>query len=200
MWTLTKWDLKGDYFEACNCEVNCPCIFLSPPTGDDCTVLLAWHVNKGKFGDTKLDGLNVALAIYSPGHMQKVKWKAALYLDSSASKVQADVLAQIYGGKHGGNPAGLAPFIGEMLGAKTVPIKYNVSGNRRSLNIPDVTYLEVEDVPGAKGTKSTIQNAPFAEPLVFVAKSNRFTYADYGMNWEISNKNSFHSPFSWKGS
>jgi hypothetical protein len=197
---MTKWELNGDYFEACNCELTCPCIFLSPPTGSDCTLLLAWHVNRGKFGDTKLDGLNVALAAYSPGHMQRVKWKAALYLDSAADKSQVDALGQIYGGKHGGNPAGLAPFIGEMLGTKTVPINYKVSGNRRSLNISKISDLEVEDVTGPTGSSSAIQNAPFAEPLVYVAKSKRFTYADYGMNWEISDKNSFHSPFSWKGS
>jgi hypothetical protein len=197
---LTKWQLNGDYFEACNCEITCPCIFLSPPTGSDCTVLLAWHIDKGKFGDTKLNGLNVALAAYSPGHMQKVKWKAGLYLDSTANQSQADALGQIYGGKHGGTPAGLAPFIGEMLGAKKVPINYKISGKRRSLDIPKVTGLEVEDVEGPNGKVSSIENSPFAEPLLYVAKSKKFTYTDYGMNWEISDKNSFHSPFSWKGS
>jgi len=196
---LTQWELKGDYFEACNCEVTCPCIFLSPPTGSDCTVLWAWHINKGRFGETKLDGLSVVLTAYSPGHMQKVKWKAALYLDSAANKAQADALGQIYGGKHGGAPAGLAPFIGEMLGAKNVRIDYKIRGKGRSLNIPKVTDLEVEDVMGPNGHNSAIQDAPSAEPLVYVAKSKRFTYTDYGMNWEISDKNSFHSPFSWKG-
>jgi hypothetical protein len=196
---LAKWELKGDYFEACNCEVACPCIFLSPPTGNDCTVLLAWHVNKGKFDDTKLDGLNVALAAYSPGHMQKVKWKVALYLDAAANKAQADALGQIFGGKFGGHPAGLAPSIGEMLGAKSLPITYEARGNKHSLNISKIADMEVEDVPGPDGSRSSIQNAPFAEPLIYVAKSKRFTYSDYGMNWKISDKNSFHSPFSWKG-
>jgi hypothetical protein len=87
-----------------------------------------------------------------------------------------------------------------MLGARTVPINYKISDNTHSLNIPKITDLEVEDVKGTNGSTSAIQNAPFAEPLVYVAKSKRFTYADYGMNWEISDKNSFYSPFSWKGS
>ena len=108
-------------------------------------------------------------------------------------------MGQIYAGKHGGNPAGLAPLIGEMLGAKSLPINYRINGNRRSLNIPKVVDLEVEDVMGPNGKISAIENSPFAEPLVYVAKSKKFTYADYGMNWEISDKNSFHSPFSWKG-
>jgi hypothetical protein len=196
---LAKWALNGDYFEACNCEATCPCIFLSPPTDDDCTVLLAWHVNQGEFGGTKLDGLNVALAAYSPGHMQKVKWKAALYLDAKASKAQADALGQIYGGKFGGNPAALAPYIGEMLGARSLPIDYKADGTTHSLNISKVADIEVEDVSGPDGSKSSIQSAPFAEPLVYVARSKKFSYADFGMNWRISDKNSFHAPFSWKG-
>lgn len=27
-----NWNAKGDYFETCNCQTLCPCIFLSPPT------------------------------------------------------------------------------------------------------------------------------------------------------------------------
>ena len=51
---------------------------MSPPTSDDCTVLLAWHIDRGSFGDVSLNGLNVALAAYIPGHMLKVKWDVAL--------------------------------------------------------------------------------------------------------------------------
>jgi hypothetical protein len=196
---MPNWELKGDYFEACNCELACPCVFLSPPTGDDCTVLLAWHVEKGNFGETKLNGLNAALAVYSPGNMQKVKWKAALYLDSKADKAQADGLGQIFGGKFGGFPAALGPYIGEMLGAKSLPISYEAAGSRHSLNIPKVADLQVEDVTGPDGGRISIQNAPFGNPLLYLAKSKKFSFTDYGMNWRISDKNSFHSPFTWKG-
>lgn len=52
---------------------------------------------------------------------------------------------------------------------------------------------------GPNGKVSAIENRPSAEPVVHVAKSKEFRFADYGMNWEISDKNSFHSPFSWNG-
>ncbi len=45
-----KWNLSGTYFETCNCEVACPCVFLSPPSTGECTVLVAWHVDKGRYG------------------------------------------------------------------------------------------------------------------------------------------------------
>jgi hypothetical protein len=97
--------IEGDYFEARNCEVACSCVFPSAPTYGECTVFLAYHIDKGKFDGTRLEGLNAALAAYALGHMLKVKWKLALYLDSAANKAQADALGRIFGGKAGGAPA-----------------------------------------------------------------------------------------------
>ena len=63
-----QWKLDGAYFEACNCATACPCVLLSPPTEGECTALVAWHIDEGNFGDVDLDGLNVSLAVHSPGH------------------------------------------------------------------------------------------------------------------------------------
>jgi hypothetical protein len=154
---------------------------------------LAWHIDKDNFGDANLDGLNVAMAVHSPGHMQKVKWKAALYLDSRANKTQTNALDQIYGGR-------FKEFIGEMIGTRSVPMDYEISGKKRRLSISKIAAMEIEDVVGPAGTVSTIHDAPFYGPVAYVAKSKNLTYSDYGMNWEISDRNGFHYPFSEKGS
>jgi hypothetical protein len=86
------WSLKGTYFETCNCEVACPCVFLSPPTTGECTVLVGWHIEEGRYASVALDGLNVALAVHAPGHMATTKWKAALYFDDRASEGQKNAL------------------------------------------------------------------------------------------------------------
>src|SRR5260370_162833 len=117
-----SWKIAGSYFEACNCDLACPCVFLSPPTSGDCTVLLAWHIDQGCFGEVNLDGLNAVLAAHSPGHMLEVKWKVALYVDERANQGQQDALTQIFSGQGGGHLAGLAPLIGEVLGVKAAPI------------------------------------------------------------------------------
>src|SRR5262249_1038050 len=65
--TPPKWHAKGDYFETCNCQTLCPFIFVSPPTEGNCTVLVGWHIESGKFGDAPLDGFNVAALFHSPG-------------------------------------------------------------------------------------------------------------------------------------
>jgi hypothetical protein len=196
-----KWSLTGTYFEACNCDVACPCVFLSPPTTGDCTVLVGWHIDKGSYGNVALDGLNVALAVHSPGHMATTKWQAALYFDSKASEAQKNTLMQIFTGQAGGHPAVLVSFVGEVLGAKSVGIDYHANGKRRSLKIADVAEAEIEAISGAGGADVTVSGHPLAIAPGYpamVARSKKLSYHDYGMQWEISEKNGFFSPFAYQ--
>ena len=196
-----KWKVSGIYFEGCNCNVSCPCIFLNAPTGDDCTLLVGWHIEKGRFGEVALDGLNVAMATYSPGHMLQVKWKAALYLDEKASESQKNALAQIFGGQAGGHPAALAAAVGKVLGVSSKKMDYQANGKKRSLEIAGVAKAEIEAIEGLDGAEVTIANNPAGVapgyPMV-QAKSKQLSYHDYGMNWEISGKNGFYSPFAYQ--
>ncbi|HEV2226132.1 MAG TPA: DUF1326 domain-containing protein [Nitrososphaerales archaeon] len=197
-----QWDLSGSYFETCNCEIACPCVFLSPPSTGDCTVLVAWHVDKGKLGSVGLNGLNVALAAHSPGHMMKVKWEAALYLDARANEAQRNALTQIFGGQVGGVPAVLGSFIGKVLGVKAVEFSYSADGKKRSMKIPNIAEAEIEAIQGQGGSDVTITNHPVAVGPGFsavVSKSKKLSYHDHGMNWEVSEKNGFYSPFDYKG-
>ena len=82
------WTLEGSYFESCNCETTCPCIFLSAPTQGECTVLVGWHITKGSDDAVSLDGLNVMLMVHTPGKMHEVKWTAAVYIDERADAAQ----------------------------------------------------------------------------------------------------------------
>ena len=145
---MTQWKLSGTYFETCNCEAACPCVFTSPPTEGECKALVAWHIDKGSYAGTALDGLNVALAVHAPGTMVATKWQVAAYFDDKASAAQNDALHAIFGGKAGGHPAVLASFIGEMVGAKNVPMRYEANGRKSSLSIPGVAEAQIESLAG----------------------------------------------------
>jgi hypothetical protein len=197
-----SWQLKGTYFETCNCDVACPCVFLSRPTEGECRVLVAWHVDQGKDGDVDLSGLNVAMAIHSPGHMMQTKWRAALYLDERASDQQRQALTRIFAGQAGGHPEALASFVGDVLGVANVRIDYQATGKKRSLSIPDVVDAEIEAIEGQGGGDVTISGHPLCvapgEPAV-VARSKRLDYTDHHMTWSISDGNGFYSPFAYQG-
>ena len=197
-----NWSLVGSYFEACNCEVACPCVFLSAPSHGDCTVLLAWHIEQGRFGETPVDGLNVALAIHAPGHMLQTKWDVALYLDERANEGQRQALTQVFGGQAGGEPAALAPFIGKVLGVKAVRIDFEAKGRHRSLRIPGIAEMEIDGLAGQGDRDVTLENIPLTavpNQSAVVAKSKKLSFHDHGQSWDVSDKNGFYSPFSFKG-
>jgi hypothetical protein len=196
-----SWNVKGTYFEACNCATACPCVFLSAPTEGQCTVLVAWHIDKGRHGKLALDGLNVALLAHSPGHMLQTKWKVALYLDKTASAEQQKALGAIFSGQAGGHLAVLGPLIGEVLGVKPVTIEYQASGKQRALRIPDIAESEIAALEGQGGALVTISNHPFAvvpgEPAV-VANSKRLRFHDHGLALDVSGRNGFYSAFAYQ--
>jgi len=200
--TNANWNLKGSYFEACNCETACPCLFLSAPSDGECTALVAWHIDQGSFGDVKLDGMNVALAVHSPGHMAQVKWKVALYLDDKASEAQSGALTQIFAGQAGGHPAMLASHIGEVMGVKSTPMSFEVKGRQRSLHMGDIADAVIESIEGQGGAEVTISNHPLCIAPAHtgvVSRSKEAHYQDHGLNWKFSNKSGFHSPFAYQG-
>ena len=46
-----QWQLSGDYFENCNCDVVCPCLvsknapLTARPTEGECNVALIFHID-----------------------------------------------------------------------------------------------------------------------------------------------------------
>jgi len=197
-----NWNVSGTYFEACNCDVVCPCVFLGPPTTGTCGVLFGWHIEKGRAGVETLDGLNVALAVDSPGHMTQVKWDVALYVDEKSTRAQRDALTRIFAGQAGGEPAALGPLVGKVLGVKPVRIEYETRGKQRKLRIPRVAEMEIEAIEGQGGKEVTLENVPLTavpNQKAVVARSKKLSYHDHGLNWEFTNKNGFYSPFSYRG-
>lgn len=195
-----SWKLDGAYMEACNCRSACPCVFLSAPSEGECTALVAWHIGTGHYGDVKLDGLNVAAAIHSPGNMAESKWRLALYLDDRASDDQKEALIKIFSGQSGGHPATLAGLVGEVLGVRSVPIDYNSEGKRHSLRIGDVGRVESESITGQNESEVLVSNPPLAVAPGFPQvcdRSSEVNYRDYGYDWNITERNGFHSPFTY---
>lgn len=197
----TDWSLKGTYFESCNCDVVCPCIFLHPPTQGFCEAFPAWHIDEGYLGDTRLDGLNVAAWLHAPGALTDGNWKLALYIDEQADEAQKDALTQIYGGQVGGHPAVIASFVGEVMGVKSVPIEYRVEGRQRTLRIPGVGEAEMEAINGENDNEVTVQNHPLAVCPGFphvVNETRKLDYKDYGHEQSVSGTSGLSASFAYQ--
>src|ERR1041384_5920997 len=116
-------ELSGDYFENCSCTVVCPCLvstaapLTSRPTEGVCNVPLIFHIDSGRYGGTPLDGLNVLVAVHTPGRMSDGNWSVAAYIDQRADDKQTEALGAIFTGAAGGPQAPLGAPIGTNLGA-----------------------------------------------------------------------------------
>ena len=198
-----SWTVEGTYMEACNCEVACPCIFLSPPTEGECKVLVGWHIDKGRHGDTVLDGLNAALFAFAPGHMMKGQWKVALYLDKRGDAKQQAALQGIFSGAEGGHLANLGPLIGQVLGARPAEITFDKGANARfRFDVEGAASTEIEPIEGQGGGTVEISGHPLAVSPgypVTVSRSSGLKIDDYGITCEIAGRNGFFAPFAYQG-
>jgi hypothetical protein len=199
------WQITGDYFENCNCDVVCPCLFspnpplTSQPTAGACEVAFGFHIDHGNYNATPLDGLNVAVIARTPGPMANGNWSVALYLDERANQQQSQGLQAIFTGADGGPMAALAPLISTVLGAKAVPINFQKVGKRRSVEIPTIMRLAVHAVPSLVPDQEIwAQNAhPFAPSVSMAVGEEHSTWTDYGMHWDNSGKNGHYAPINW---
>lgn len=196
------WKLEGDYFEGCNCDAICPCIFLLDPDKGQCNATVAWHIEKGHYDQTQVEGLNAVAVFVAPGNMfTGPKMKAAFYIDQSANQVQKDALSKIFSGQAGGFFAAAASLIGEMIGIKSASITFGIEGKRRWLHIPEYLSLEVEAIKGSDPYRDSLVTnpaftvAPRYDPVI--ARSTKHSYKDHGFEWDSSGKNGFYSKFNY---
>jgi hypothetical protein len=203
---VATWQLTGDYFENCNCDVVCPCLASSVapltarPSRGVCDVALIFHIDKGNYGDVALDGLNVSVIVHTPGPMADGNWTAAAYIDEQADDQQTAALGAIFTGVEGGPMAAFAPLISTQLGVKKVPIRYSIQGKRRSAEIPGIMQMAVEPIPTMhpSGEIWTTLGHPVAPDRIALAMgSSGSTVADYGMRWDNSGRNGHYAPISW---
>ena len=204
--TQKQWQIGGDYFENCNCKVVCPCV-LSPnqpltsrPTEGACELATAYHITSGSYDNITLNGLNVALIVRFPGPMAEGNGAVALYFDERANEQQRQALQAIFSGSAGGPLGVLAPLISTVLGAKTVPITFQIAGKRRSVEIPNIMHMAIHPLPSLDPNNEiwALNAHPFAAPQVAMAVGDQnSTWMDYGMSWDNSGKNGHYTTFNW---
>jgi hypothetical protein len=186
-----RWQtLNGISQVTCNCSVVCPCLvskaapLTSRPTEGVCDLPLVFPIERGRYGSTSLDGLNVPLAIHTPGPMADGNWSVAAYIDDRADDRQTDALGAIFTGAAGGPMAAFAPLIGKNLGVRKVRITYRIDGKKRSAEIPGILHMSVDPLPTAHPSGEIWANTghPVSpDKLAFAVGAAGNTFNDHSM-------------------
>lgn len=95
----TDWYVEGIEFGNCNCVYGCPCQFEALPTDGHCEGFEVLRIDRGRYGDVKLDGLNVAMLYAWPGPIFEGKGQMQVVIDERADARQREALSRIVHGE-----------------------------------------------------------------------------------------------------
>ena len=142
----SAWSVKADYTDTCCCQPTCPCLFGSGPTLGYCDGVTLIEIERGHYGDVRLDGVKV-LAVYRGGSWIK------FYVTDEADKVQTEAAVKLL-------PAFEDFFaVDNVLEVKNVPISVERSAERMRIVTPNTT-AEIVVMKGKNGKPIKIANLP----------------------------------------
>ena len=98
----TDWYVEGIEFGNCNCVYGCPCQFEALPTDGHCEGFEVLRIDRGRYGDVKLDGLNVAMLYAWRGPIFEGKGQMQVVIDERANAGQRAAIQDLLGGQIGG--------------------------------------------------------------------------------------------------
>ena len=211
---IPNWKVSGDWFDVCKCSIPCPCLFAQAPTYGDCAGILAWHIQKGQYSDTVLDGLNILGLGSFTGNIWAGQAKDAIFgffIDEKAKEQQREALQMIFGGKAGGFIAEFVKLVGEIKGLEFAPIRFEVADDLShwSAEIPGKVSAKAEALTGPTtppGKRVQTINPPGSEVgpgAAGVAATWGKAITDeadaMGFKWEWNGRSSKHIPFDWSG-
>lgn len=207
---IPKWQLKGDWFDVCKCNIPCPCSFAQVPSFGGCQGVLVWHIRTGRYGDVALDGLNVLALNAFNGNIWggDVKVTLGVYFDERANERQRDALQMIFGGQVGGWPAELAKLIGDMRGIEYARIDVDIAADLGSwrAEIPGKILATGEALTGPAmlpGQRAQLHNPPGSVvgpgSVVTWGKATANRAEGFGFDWDWAGRSSKHMPFDWSG-
>lgn len=97
--TKIEWRIEGPHFINCNCDYGCPCQFVALPTDGSCKAVVAFRIDKGAFGDTKLDGLLAVNTYAWPGAIHEGNGAMQSIIDERADEAQRRALTAVMQGE-----------------------------------------------------------------------------------------------------
>ncbi|WP_204114596.1 DUF1326 domain-containing protein [Shimia biformata] len=202
--TPTEWEIKGELFMNCSCEVVCPCgisLGKHPPTYGYCQTWFALQIDEGHFEGEDLSGLNCALLIDIPGRMAEGGWRVAAYVDDSASGKAYNGLLQILSGTAGGNTGVFNFLVSEIIGAEREKVLIERDGRRRKITVGRKIRGEIEMIPGKNpDVPVSMENTQYwMGPTIYPAVGLKSKVMDYGWVWDFEGKSADIIPIHWTG-
>jgi len=173
-----EWRMEGTRIIGCCCVAPCPCRINKPPTHcHGCDGIVFVHIERGNLGPVRMDGVNFALAGRSFGEKTDGNWGYA-YVGDKATDEQFAALKGMLEGELQGMGAKAKYLVGKLVGMRKVPMKFEVSADRREIDgtIPGILEFKTRSIilPGHK--------TPVTSAGIFDDYGDRFIHSDALVN------------------
>ena len=199
------WRLRGEYFETCNCDYLCPCIYTNmqaQPTHDTCIAAIVMRINDGTFGDTDLGGVAFIIAISVDGPMAGGNWTVGLIIDDKASDAQVDAVGQICSGDVGGPMEMGAALVGNFAGIERAAIEIDKQEMSFSVKAGALFENAAEATPSMADPNVPIHIDNTGHPVnarLALATGTESHMHVFGIDWDDAEggHNGHFAPFDW---
>jgi len=198
------WSLEGRHISADSCGVACPCNIGGPPDNGECRFIQMRQVDKGRYGDVKLDGVRFAMVGVFTRKLADEPAKfnfIAYYIDSGASAEQKEALRKLLSGP---SFAGL----GQPAELKEAAIKFeNLDafgrvGQTASGTVGEIAKVEVTPIAGGTNRDEPLVIENQAEPglkWTALGKATNSFYRSAGKDYKFDNNSGESHRFAMKG-
>lgn len=203
--SISKWQMKADYVETCNCDFGCPCNFSGFPTNGFCRALVFFHIQAGNYGNVTLDGIEVVYAVSWPKAIHEGNGTLQLFISNQSDESQRNAIVNIFTGKaKGDGPFALfASTLKYILDSQFVDINAKINGTRSSFSVPGIMDVQLESFinPVTGDEQYTKIQLPkgFIWKIADAAKTKMMRILTPNLNFDHSGKNAFYSVVEFRG-
>jgi hypothetical protein len=96
---MISWEIQGRELINCTCEYGCNCQFNALPDKGHCHAVAGIAIDRGYFGETRLDGLSIAAVFKWPGAIHEGNGEAIAFVEGRADAAQREALLKIMTGQ-----------------------------------------------------------------------------------------------------
>jgi hypothetical protein len=175
------YEMRGQFLEACDCRVPCPCWFVQDPDEDECTGAVGWQIEQGQIEGIDVSGLNVANVSFHTGPRgapgAHPKMRIGVFVDQDATIPQFQVLSLAFTGALGGPLEELAQMAVVNPHVDRAAIVFTSDGARTTLSVDNAIAADLTPIVGSTRRITTIADSALATLLGTpgeVGRSSRF--------------------------
>jgi hypothetical protein len=200
------YEMRGQFLEACDCSVPCPCWFVEAPDEDECTGVTAWHVEQGTIEGVDVSGLSVASVSQHEGSRGSAgahpKMRLALLVDEAATPQQALALAHAFTGRLGGPLGELAEMDPGHPAVERAAISFVSDGGSTRLSVDPGVSADMTPIVGATGRIATVADSVMANilgPLGEVGRTANLTLdvPGHGVHLAVQDRSATRGRFAY---